>query len=140
MFGYAQSISPIRLSFPLLFMLGAASACAVPREPPSARETGQVITATEIERSGAGTVWQVLRNNAAFLELFAHPRSRARVNSSRYAIDREPLVLLDGARITPAALAAMSVGGIQRIRIYSVATAPAAYARSGAGVILIETR
>src|SRR5437870_11037102 len=62
-----------------------------------------LITAEQIEKSGAHTVWQVLKQHAPMLTMRedrnGRPQSMGRRGRSSFLLDEAPMILLDGVRV-----------------------------------------
>ena len=115
---------------------------AGPRLPPGTI----VITAEQIERSGAHTAWQVLRQSAPMLiaeeDENGRPTKLTRRGRSSFLLNEAPAVLIDDVRmpdfrdldaVDAASIHAIYIlGGIEGTTYYGT--------NSGSGVILIRTK
>jgi hypothetical protein len=132
----------------LLGTLGAmATACLPPGTPPSPRpDQGLLITAREIDRSGAKTAWEAIRLTVRHINL-----QQTTAGSARRIVRRgqSSIVLRDEIRVFVDELRIVDVGVLQQIAASDIATirvlsgldATTRYGtNSGDGVILISTR
>jgi len=105
-----------------------------------------LITAEQIEKSGAQTAWQVLRQNAPMLTLQedrnGRPRSMGRRGRSSFILDEAPMVLVDGVRLADFhALDTIEAQSILAILIYDGVEGTTYYGTDSAtGVVVISTK
>ncbi len=129
----------------LLALLVHAPGCGTLQLQPRAAVPSQeeVITAAQIERSGARTAWEALRRSHVHLSFFEGNGGEARQLGQRGSYQQAPLVVIDGL---PAAdgfrqLSQLPAPVIARIRVLTATAAmPRFGAAAGGGAILIETR
>ena len=104
------------------------------------------ITAEQIERSGARTAWQVLKQHAPMLEARedrnGRPASLGRRGRASLSLDDSPAILVDGVRIPDfRALDDIDAQSILAIYIYDGIEGTTYYGtNSVSGVILIKTK
>jgi len=133
----------------LLSLIVALVACG----PAATRNTDTVaapgtyiITAEQIEKSGANTAWQVLRQHAPMLTMRedrnGRPQSMGRRGRSSFLLDEAPMVLLDGVRVPDFhALDAIDARSILNILIYDGVEGTTYYGTDAvSGVIVIKTK
>jgi outer membrane cobalamin receptor len=105
-----------------------------------------LITADQIEKSGANTAWQVLRQRAPMLTMRedrnGRPQSMGRRGRSSFLLDEAPMVLLDGVRVPDFhALDAIDARSILTILIYDGVEGTTYYGTDAvSGVIVIKTK
>jgi outer membrane cobalamin receptor len=105
-----------------------------------------LITAEQIEKSGASTAWQVLRQHAPMLTMRedrnGRPQSMGRRGRSSFLLDEAPMILLDGVRVPDFhALDAIDARSILTILIYDGVEGTTYYGTDAtSGVILIKTK
>ncbi|OLE60049.1 MAG: hypothetical protein AUG74_16210 [Bacteroidetes bacterium 13_1_20CM_4_60_6] len=105
-----------------------------------------LITAEQIEKSGATTAWQVLKQHAPMLTMRedrnGRPQSMGRRGRSSFLLDEAPMVLLDGVRVPDFhALDAIDARSILTILIYDGVEGTTYYGTNAAsGVIVIKTK
>ena len=105
-----------------------------------------LITAEQIEKSGATTAWQVLKQHAPMLTMRedrnGRPQSMGRRGRSSFLLDEAPMVLLDGVRVPDFhALDAIDARSILTILIYDGVEGTTYYGtNAGSGVIVIKTK
>ena len=105
-----------------------------------------LITAEQIEKSGASTAWQVLRQHAPMLTMRAdgngRPQSMGRRGRSSFLLDEAPMILLDGVRVPDFhALDTIEAHAILTILIYDGVEGTTYYGTDAvSGVIVIKTK
>lgn len=105
-----------------------------------------VITAEQIEKSGARTAWQALKQHAPMLQTTedrnGHPTSLGRRGRASFYLHEAPVVLVDGVRITDfQSLEDIAAQTILAIYIYDGIEGTTQYGtNSVSGVILIKTK
>ena len=105
-----------------------------------------LITAEQIEKSGAHTAWQVLKQHAPMLlatdDSNGRPASLGRRGRASLSLDDSPAVLVDGVRIPDfRALEDIAAQSIFAIYIYDGIEGTTYYGtNSVSGVILIKTK
>jgi outer membrane cobalamin receptor len=105
-----------------------------------------LITAEQIEKSGANTAWQVLKQRAPMLTMRedrnGRPQSMGRRGRSSFMLDEAPMVLLDGVRVPDFhALDAIDARSILTILIYDGVEGTTYYGTNAvSGVIVIKTK
>jgi outer membrane cobalamin receptor len=105
-----------------------------------------LITAEQIEKSGAQTAWQVIKQQAPMLtatdDRNGHPRSLGRRGRSSFMLDEAPMVFLDGVRVPDFhALETMDAHSILSIVIYDGVEGTTYYGTDAvSGVIVIKTK
>ncbi len=105
-----------------------------------------LITAQQIEKSGAQNAWQVLQRSAPMLvaqnDKDGRPGKLTRRGRSSLLLDDSPVVLLDGVRIPDFRnLDTVGAESIRSIAIMDGVEATTYYGtNSGTGVILIKTK
>ena len=119
----------------------AARARSDSRNPP----VGEVITAEQIRRTGASTVWEALKFTVHSHEFKEHRGQPVRITSNRgqgsMVLREEPLIHLDGTRLTEyQVLRHMPATNVLYIQVLNGTDGTTYYGTSAsAGVILIET-
>ena len=105
-----------------------------------------LITAEQIEKSGAHTAWQVLRQQAPMLTLRedrnGRPASMSRRGRSSFMLDEAPMIMLDGVRVPDFhALESIEAASILTILIYDGVEGTTYYGTDAvSGVIVIRTK
>ncbi len=105
-----------------------------------------LITAEQIEKSGAHTAWQVLKQNAPMLALRedrnGRPASMGRRGRTSFLLDEAPMLMLDGVRVPDFhALQSMDAQSIFSILIYDGVEGTTYYGTGAvSGVIVITSR
>jgi outer membrane cobalamin receptor len=105
-----------------------------------------LITAEQIEKSGAYSAWQVLREKAPMLTLRedrnGHPKSMGRRGQSSFVLDEAPMIMLDGVRVPDFhALESIDAKSIFTILIYNGVEGTTYYGTNAAsGVVVIKTK
>ena len=105
-----------------------------------------LITAEQIEKSGANTAWQVLKQHAPMLTMRedrnGRPQSMGRRGRSSFLLDEAPMILLDGVRVPDFhALDAIDAHSILTILIYDGVEGTTYYGTDAtSGVIVIKTK
>ena len=105
-----------------------------------------LITAEQIEKSGAQNAWQVLRQKAPMLTLQedrnGRPRSMGRRGRSSFMLDEAPMILVDGVRLADFhALDTIEAQSIFAILIYDGVEGTTYYGTDSAtGVVVIRTK
>ena len=120
---------------------------AVQKETPLGLPPGTfLITAEQIEKSGANTAWQVLKQHAPMLTMRedrnGHPVSIGRRGRSSLVLDEAPVILLDGVRVPDFhALDMIEAQSILLILIYDGVEGTTYYGTDAvSGVVLIKTK
>jgi len=126
-----------------LFVMGCASRGE--RDLSGIPEVGQVITAEQIQRTGASTAWQALKYTVKthqFVDSYGQP---VRIYSDRgvgsMVLREEPLIFVDRARLSDIMLLRqMPAHNIHHVRVLNGNDGTTYFGTSAtAGVILIET-
>ena len=105
-----------------------------------------LITAEQIDKSGAHNVWQVLKHNAPMLTLRedsnGRPARMGRRGQSSFLLDEAPMVMLDGVRVPDFhALESMDAQSVFSILIYDGVEGTTYYGTGAAsGVIVITSK
>jgi len=105
-----------------------------------------LITAEQIEKTGARTAWQVLKQSAPMLQTSddrnGRPAQLGRRGRTSFLLDDAPTILLDGVRIPDfRALDDIDAQSIFTIYIYCGIEGTTYYGtNSGSGVIVIKTK
>jgi len=105
-----------------------------------------LITAEQIEKSGAHSAWQVLREKAPMLTLRedrnGRPASMGRRGQSSFVLDEAPMIMLDGVRVPDFhALESIDAGSIFTILIYDGVEGTTYYGTNAvSGVVVIKTK
>lgn len=105
-----------------------------------------LITAEQIEKTGARTAWQVLKQNAPMLQTAedrnGRPTKLGRRGRTSFLLDEAPTILLDGVRIPDfRSLDDIDAQSILAIYIYDGIEGTTYYGtNSGSGVIVIKTK
>jgi outer membrane cobalamin receptor len=105
-----------------------------------------LITAEQIEKSGAHSAWQVLRERAPMLTLRedrnGRPASMGRRGQSSFVLDEAPMIMLDGARVPDFhALESIDAQSIFTILIYDGVEGTTYYGTDAvSGVVVIRTK
>lgn len=105
-----------------------------------------VITAEQIEKSGANTAWQVLKQKAPMFstqeDRNGQPASLRRRGRSSLYLDDSPMVFLDGVRVPDfRALDSIEAQSIAAIFIYDGVEGTTHFGtNAGTGVIYIKTK
>lgn len=105
-----------------------------------------LITAEQIEKSGAHTAWQVLKQDAPMLTMRedrnGRPLSLGRRGRSSFMLDEAPMILLDGVRVPDFhALESIDAQSIFTILIYDGVEGTTYYGTdAGSGAIVIKTK
>ena len=105
-----------------------------------------VITAEEIEKSGARTAWQVLKQRAPMLTMQedrnGRPQSMGRRGRSSFVLDEAPMILVDGVRVADFhALDTIDAQSIRSILIYDGVEGTTYYGTDAvSGVIVVKTK
>ncbi len=105
-----------------------------------------LITAEQIEKSGAHSAWQVLREKAPMLTLRedrnGRPASMGRRGRSSFVLDEAPMIMLDGVRVPDFhALESVDAGSILTILIYNGVEGTTYYGTDAvSGVVVIKTK
>ena len=105
-----------------------------------------LITAEQIEKSGAHTAWQVLKQDAPILTMRedrnGRPLSLGRRGRSSFMLDEAPMILLDGVRLPDFhALESIDAQTIFTILIYDGVEGTTYYGTDAvSGVIVIKTK
>ncbi len=113
----------------------------------SASQAGTfLITAEQIEKSGAHTAWEALKQNAPMLTLRddrnGRPASMGRRGRSSFLLDEAPMIMLDGVRVPDFhALETISAQTILTIVIYDGVEGTTYYGTDAvSGVVVIRTK
>lgn len=120
---------------------GALAACAVAPAPTGPQPSkGRLITAEQIQRSGARTAWDVLERQPGLLRMGAGYATSYRAVPGGPS-SGEPLLLVDGARMTDlGALRQIPAESVQSIEYLSAVNAPTIRGPGSAnGVIIVRT-
>lgn len=105
-----------------------------------------LITAEQIERSGAHNAWEALKQNAPMLNLRddsnGRPASITRRGRSSLLLDDSPIVMLDGVRVPDFhALDSIEAQSILTITIYNGVEGTTYYGTDAvSGVVVIKTK
>jgi outer membrane cobalamin receptor len=105
-----------------------------------------LITAEQIERSGAHTAWEALKQNAPMLTLRddrnGRPASMGRRGRSSFLLDEAPMIMLDGVRVPDFhALDSIEAQSILTIIIYDGVEGTTYYGTDAvSGVVVIKTK
>jgi len=105
-----------------------------------------LITAEQIEKSGAQSAWQVLREKAPMLTMRedrnGRPASMSRRGQSSFVLDEAPMIMLDGVRVPDFhALESIDARSIFTILIYDGVEGTTYYGTNAAsGVVVIKTK
>ncbi len=105
-----------------------------------------LITSEQIEKSGARTAWQVLKQSAPMLQTAedrnGRPAKLGRRGRTSLLLDEAPMIMLDGVRIPDfRALDDIDAQSILTIYIYDGVEGTTYYGtNSGTGVIVIKTK
>ena len=105
-----------------------------------------LITAEQIEKSGAHNVWQVLKQSAPMLTLNedsnGRPSRMGRRGRSSFLLDEAPMVMLDGVRVPDYhALQSMDAQSVSSILIYDGVEGTTRYGTGAvSGVIVITSK
>ena len=105
-----------------------------------------LITAEQIQKSGAHSAWQVLRERAPMLTLRedrnGRPASMGRRGQSSFVLDEAPMIMLDGARVPDFhALESIDAQSIFTILIYDGVEGTTYYGTDAvSGVVVIRTK
>lgn len=105
-----------------------------------------LITAEQIEKSGAHTAWQVLRDHAPMLTMRedrnGRPASMGRRGQSSFLLDEAPMIMLDGVRVPDFhSLETIDAASIMTILIYDGVEGTTYYGTDAtSGVIVIQTK
>ncbi len=105
-----------------------------------------LITAEQIERSGAHSAWQVLRQDAPMLTMHedrnGRPQSISRRGRSSFVLDEAPMIVLDGVRVPDFhSLETIDAQSIFTILIYDGVEGTTYYGTDAvSGVIVINTK
>lgn len=129
----------------LLCLVVLAPACSTLQSRPraAAPAPGKLITAAQIERTGARTAWEALRRSHVQLSFFENGAGEPHRLAQRGTFQQAPLIVIDGL---PAAdgfrqLSQLPAEVILSIRVLSGSTATPLYGTAGGGgAILFETR
>ena len=119
----------------------------VQREMPAGVPPGTfLITAEQIEKSGARTAWQVLKQSAPMLQTTddrnGRPAKLGRRGHDSFLLDDAPMIMLDGIHVADfRALDDIDAQSIFSIYIYDGVEGTTYYGtNSGSGVIVIKTK
>lgn len=105
-----------------------------------------LITAEQIEKSGAHTAWEALKQNAPMLTLRddrnGRPASMGRRGRSSFMLDEAPMIMLDGVRVPDFhALESIVAQSILTIVIYDGIEGTTYYGTDAvSGVVVIRTK
>lgn len=120
---------------------------AVHKETPTGLPPGTfLITAEQIEKSGARTAWQVLKQSAPMLQTSddrnGRPSKLGRRGRTSFVLDESPTITVDGVRIPDfRSLDDIDAQSILTIYIYDGIEGTTYYGtNSGSGVIVIKTK
>ena len=133
---------------PLLLLLSSLAGCSVVQASKRSTEApfGRVITAAQIERSGATDAWDVLRRSSTSLSLSergnGEPSRIARRGQSSVFLKDVPRVFVDGMEMSDFRyLRQVPANSIVTMRILTGIEATTYYGtNSGSGVIVIHTK
>jgi len=129
----------------LVALLGCGPAVHQSASSPAAPGTF-LITAEQIEKSGAHTAWQVLRQEAPMLQLNedrnGRPASMGRRGRSSFLLNEAPVIMLDGVRVPDFhALETIEAQSIFTILIYDGIEGTTYYGTDAVnGVVVIKTK
>jgi len=103
-----------------------------------------LITAEQIQKSGATTAWQVLKQRAPMLTLRedrnGRPQSMGRRGRSSFVLDEAPIVMVDGVRVPDFhALETIDARSINSIVIYDGVEGTTYYGTGAAGGVIVIT-
>ena len=103
-----------------------------------------LITAEQIQKSGATTAWQVLKHHAPMLTLRedrnGRPQSMGRRGRSSFVLDEAPMVLVDGVRVPDFhALETIDAHSINSILIYDGVEGTTYYGTGAASGVIVST-
>jgi outer membrane cobalamin receptor len=133
----------------LLSLTVALAGCgpAAHRDVDTAAAPGTfLITAEQIEKSGARTAWQVLKQSAPMLQTSedrnGRPSKLGRRGRTSFLLDDAPTILLDGVRLPDfRTLDDIDAPSIMTIYIYDGIEGTTYYGtNAGSGVIVIKTK
>jgi len=132
----------------LLSLTVALAACgqAAKKVDTGAAPGTYLITAEQIEKSGANTAWQVLKQRAPMLTLRedrnGQPQSMGRRGRSSFLLDEAPMIMLDGVRVPDFhALETIDAQSIFSILIYDGVEGTTYYGTGAvSGVIVITSK
>lgn len=130
----------------LLGLLGCGPALRTQEAPPGLPPGSFVITATQIQGTGARTAWQVLRQSAPMLQAVedenGRPAKLTRRGRSSFLLDDPPMIVLDEVRVLDfRTLDAIEAESIHAIFILDGIEGTTYYGtNSVSGVILIKTK
>ena len=105
-----------------------------------------VITAEQIQKSGARTAWEALKQNAPMLTLRddrnGRPASMGRRGRSSFLLDEAPMIMLDGVRVPDFhALDTIEAQSIFTIVIYNGVEGTTYYGTDAvSGVVVIKAK
>lgn len=105
-----------------------------------------LITSEQIEKSGALTAWQVLKEKAPMLTLRedrnGRPASMGRRGRSSFVLDEAPMIMLDGVRVPDFhSLESIEAASIFTILIYDGVEGTTYYGTDAvSGVVVIKTK
>ena len=105
-----------------------------------------LITSEQIEKSGAVTAWQVLKENAPMLTLRedrnGRPAGMGRRGRSSFLLDEAPMIMLDGVRVPDFhSLESIEAASIFTILIYDGVEGTTYYGTDAvSGVVVIKTK
>ena len=139
---------PVIQALPALLLLPGLLACAQVRgtSTPLADRQGKVISAAEIEKSGARNAWEALRRSGTHLRLTegarGEPGTVRKRGDGSMVLSNAPTVVLDGVLLVDfRALIEVPARIIEEIRILNGIDGTARYGTgSGNGVIVVTTR
>jgi hypothetical protein len=125
------------------FAFGCAPGISNPRGQD--RDQGQYITAEEIQRTGATTAWEAVRNLAKHMHFredrFGQPVRATRRGKETVLLREDPLVVVDGVVSEFRVLRQFPARDISGMRILTGSQGTARYGMQAAnGAIVIETR
>jgi outer membrane cobalamin receptor len=134
----------VRLCCAVLLMAGSAG-CSFATDEGGGRPGERVITAEEIERTGADNAWDALRRVGTNLSMSETATGRARSVRRRGAtsinLSNDVTLMLDGMRTDAASLQRVQVPMIREIRILSGPEATRRFGTGhGHGAVLVITR
>lgn len=134
---------PPRLALGCALLLGACSLVPAPgRQPVS---DARVISAAQIERSGARNAWEAIQRSSSNLqtrERFGEPTQLNMRGRSSIALSNDVLVVLDGNRLPDfQRLRDIPAHNVEEIRIYDGLEGTRLFGTgAGNGVITVATR
>ncbi|HEX2188807.1 MAG TPA: Plug domain-containing protein [Longimicrobiaceae bacterium] len=137
-------MTPSRAFLAALLSAVSLAACAVAPAATNPRASaGDLITAQEIQRSGARTAWQVLERQPGLLRMGAGAAGRTSASSHRASPEApgagEPLLIVDGARMENLdVLRDIPAESIQSIEVLDGVNAPT-YPGAAHGVVIVRT-